>query len=59
MNISLLENWQFHYKLAAPLLHMPERLTIQQKMKLRAIQKSQFSNFSVNYEKFESATYLS
>ena len=28
IKIALLENWQFHYKLAPSLLHMPERLTI-------------------------------
>ena len=59
MNISLLENWQFHYKLAPPLLHMLERFTIWKNMKLRAIQNSQFSNFLVNHGRFESTTYLS
>ena len=59
MNISLPENWKFHYKLTPPLLHMSERLTIWQIMKLRAIQKSQFSNFSVNWEKFENTAFVS
>ena len=46
MNISLLENWQFHHKLVPRLLHMPGKtiLTIQQNMKLKAIQKSHFFN---------------
>ena len=46
MNISLLENWQFHHKLVPPLLHMPGKtiLTIWQNMKLKAIQKFHFFN---------------
>ena len=59
MTVSLFENWLFHHKLASLLLHMPERLTIWQNIKLRMIQKFQFSNFSVNWEKFEGTTYLS
>ena len=48
MKIYLLENWQFQYKSILPLLDLPERLTIWQNLKLKAIQKSQFSKFLVN-----------
>ena len=58
MDVSLLENWQFYYKFAPFLLHIPERLRISQNMKLRVIQKSQFSIVLVNKKKFKSTTYL-
>ena len=59
MNISFLENWQFrNHKLAPPLLltyqAWKSNLTIWQNMKVSGIQKFQFSNSIVNWQKFGS-----
>ena len=59
MHISFLENWQFlNHKLALPLLLIYEawksNLTIWQNMRVSRIQKFQFSNSIVNWQKFGS-----
>ena len=59
MKISLLDKWQFCYKLAPPPLHMPESLIIWQNMKIWTIREFQIFNFSVNWEKFESINQFS
>ena len=55
MNIFFLENWQFSHKLAPHLLHTYRAwksvLTIWQNMKSRGLQKSQFPDSLVNWEK--------
>ena len=52
------ENWQFNHKLVPPLLHVYQAwksiVKIWQNMKLSGIQKFQFSNSFVNWEKFGS-----
>ena len=59
MNISFLENWEFlNQKLVPPLLLTYQAgkssLTIWQNMKVSGIQKFQFSNSIVNWQKFGS-----
>ena len=58
MNVSFLENWQFNHKLAPPFLHTYQTqkivLIIRQNIKVSKIQKYQFSNSLVNWEKFGS-----
>ena len=59
MDISFLENWQsLNHKLAPPLIltyqAWKSNLTIWQNMKVSGIQKFQFSNSIVNWQKFGS-----
>ena len=58
MNIFFLENWQFNKKVAPPLLYIYQAwktvLTVWQNMKVSEIQKFQFSNSLVSWEKFGS-----
>ena len=59
LNVFFLENWQFlNHKLAPPLLFTYQawksNLTIWQNMKVSAIQKFQFPNSLVNWQKFGS-----
>ena len=57
-NISFLQNWQFNHKLASPLLLTYQLwksiLTIWQNMTVSRIQKFQFFNSLVSWEKFGS-----